>query len=316
VAGIAARRLEAGPAIAAPAARLTASLWSQSVDTRASPRQNDQTGTRSDGGEDIMNRRILLIAVATLFVATGCYRIDSGHSGVKWKFFGGTVMDQTYGEGVHIVPPWDRMYVYDVRTQDRKEDLQILTNNGLSVSLETSIRYRAIAAQLAMLHQEIGPRYFDVIIAPVVRSEARKVGGRYTPEEIYSTKREAVGIEIYDEVTKALEGKHVELQAILLRNVDLPKLISQAITEKLEEEQNALKMEFTLNRERQEAERKRIEAKGISDFQKIVSQGISEALLRWKGIEATEKLALSQNSKVVVIGSGKDGLPIILGGAN
>jgi hypothetical protein len=139
VAGIAARRLEAGPAIAAPAARLTASLWSQSVDTRASPRQNDQTGTRSDGGEDIMNRRILLIAVATLFVATGCYRIDSGHSGVKWKFFGGTVMDQTYGEGVHIVPPWDRMYVYDVRTQDRKEDLQILTNNGLSVSLESAL---------------------------------------------------------------------------------------------------------------------------------------------------------------------------------
>jgi regulator of protease activity HflC (stomatin/prohibitin superfamily) len=153
-----------------------------------------------------------------------------------------------------------------------------------------------------------------VILAPVIRSETRKVGGRYTPEEIYSSKREVVEKEIYDEVERALRGKHVELDAILVRNVDLPDNIKRAISEKLEEEQKALKMEFTLNRERQEAERKRIEAKGIADFQQVVSSGISQALLRWKGIEATEKLANSSNAKVVVIGSGKDGLPLILGG--
>jgi regulator of protease activity HflC (stomatin/prohibitin superfamily) len=173
-----------------------------------------------------------------------------------------------------------------------------------------------IRSELSLLHTTVGPNYFDVILAPVIRSEARKVGGRYTPEEIYSTKRDAVEAEIFAEVESALEGRHVELEAILVRNVELPATIRTAITEKLEEEQKALKMEFTLNRESKEADRKRIEAQGIADFQNIVSEKLSESLLRWKGIEATEKLAVSPNAKVVVIGSGKDGLPIILGGAN
>jgi regulator of protease activity HflC (stomatin/prohibitin superfamily) len=259
--------------------------------------------------------RQLGVALVVVLLATGCVRIDSGRAGVLWAFFGGT-QDQVYGEGVTIVPPWNRMFIYDIRTQDRKEDLHILTANGLSMELEASIRYRVKRDELPKLHTTIGANYFDVILAPVIRSEARKVGGRYTPEEIYSTKREAVEGEIFAEVEKALDGRHVEVEAILVRNVDLPPNIKTAITEKLEEEQKALKMEFTLDRERQEAERKRIEAKGIADFQKIVSSGISENLLRWKGIEATEKLSLSQNSKVVVVGSGKDGLPIILGGSN
>jgi regulator of protease activity HflC (stomatin/prohibitin superfamily) len=255
----------------------------------------------------------LIGALVAAFLAAGCVRIDSGNLGVKWRFFGGTG-DETYGEGVHIVAPWDRMYVYPVRTQDRKEDLHVLTSNGLSVEIEASVRYRPAPDQVPKLHVEIGPSFYEVIIAPVLRSEARKVGGRYTPEEIYSTRREAVEGEIFDEVERALQGKHVELEAILVRNVDLPELIKGAITEKLEEEQRSLKMQFVLSRELQEAERKRIEAQGIADFQRIVSQGLSEGMLRWKGIEATEKLALSQNSKVVIIGSGPGGLPIILGG--
>jgi len=168
-------------------------------------------------------------------------------------------------------------------------------------------------AELPRLHAEIGPGYFDVILAPVLRSEARKVGGRFAPEEIYSSKREAVEHEVLAEVQRAVTGKHIELEAVLIRDVDLPPNIKQAISEKLEEEQKALKMYFTLNRERQEAERKRIEAAGIADFQKIVATGISGELLRWKGIEATEKLSTSPNAKVVVIGAGKDGLPLILG---
>ncbi len=252
---------------------------------------------------------LMILTMATL----GCARIDSGRAGLLWKVLGGT-QDEVFGEGVQIVAPWNRMYVYDIRTQDRKEDLLILTSNGLSVALEASVRYRLIRAELAELHTGIGPRYYDVILGPIVRSEARKVGGRYTPEEIYSTKREVVGKEIYDEVKKELAGKHVELEAILVRNVELPTNIKQAISEKLEEEQKALKMEFTLNRERKEADRKRIEAKGIADFQKTVSQGISEKLLRWKGIEATEKIASSANAKVIVIGAGEGGLPLILGG--
>ncbi|MGH7341406.1 MAG: prohibitin family protein [Candidatus Rokuibacteriota bacterium] len=254
----------------------------------------------------------LILAILAL-VSTGCYRIDSGHAGVLWTLWGGT-QSEVLREGVHVVPPWNRVTVYPVRTQDRKEDLHILTNNGLSVAMEGSIRFRPIMEELPRLHVEIGPTYYDTILAPVLRSEARKVGGRYSPEEIYSTKREVVEGEIFKETAKALVGKPLEVEAILVRDVDLPKTIKDAIMGKLEEEQKALKMEFTLNRERQEAERKRIEAKGISDFQNIVTQGITDQLLRWKGIEATEKLSLSPNAKVVVIGSGKDGMPIILGG--
>ena len=262
-----------------------------------------------------MRTRAIPLLVLFSITTLGCVPVDSGRAGVLWKFLGGT-QPEVYGEGVHIVAPWNKMYVYDVRTQDRKEDLHILTNNGLSVGLEASIRYRPMQAELADLHQQIGPGYFEVILAPVIRSEARQVGGRYTPEEIYSTKREAVEVEIFEAVRDAIEGKHVELETILVRDVALPPNIMRAISEKLEEEQKALKMKFTLNRERQEAERKRIEAQGIADFQKVVSKGISDALLRWKGIEATERLATSPNAKVVVIGAGTTGLPLILGGGS
>jgi regulator of protease activity HflC (stomatin/prohibitin superfamily) len=232
--------------------------------------------------------------------------------GVRWRAVTGTA-GRTYGEGWSMVLPWDRMFIYSVRVQDRKEDLHILANNGLSIALETSIRFRAIPEELVPLHVEIGPDYYNSIVAPILRSEARKVGGRYSPEEIYSSKREAVEQEILAEVVRAIAGKHVDVQAILIRNVDLPDNIKRAISDKLEEEQKALKMTFTLARERQEAERKRIEAQGIADFQRTVAEGLTADVLRWKGIEATEKLAGSANAKVVVIG-GKEGLPLILGG--
>jgi regulator of protease activity HflC (stomatin/prohibitin superfamily) len=261
------------------------------------------------------SRKPLAVLLLVAMTGLGCVRVDSGHAGVKWTWTGGT-QQEVFGEGVHIMPPWNRMYIYITRTLDQVENLHILTSNGLSVGMETSIRYRVIASELPKLHQELGMDYYPKIIQPVVRSEAREVVARYTPEEIYSTKRQEIGDGIEKAVQGALEGKHVLLEAILIRNVDLPDKIREAISEKLEEEQKAQKMKFTLDRERKEAERKRIEAQGIADFQKIVSAGISEALLKWKGIEATQALAQSTNAKVVVIGSGEEGLPIILGGAN
>ncbi len=262
-------------------------------------------------------KRTRVLAIV-LFALTGvaCQQVDSGGQGVLFKRFGGGTSKEIFGEGVHIVPPWNYMVVYDVRTQDRPEKLHILTSNGLSVDMDLSIRYRPLKPELPTLHQTVGPRYYDTIIKPSVRSEVRKIVGNYTPEEIYSTKRDEVGDAIDGGVKKALMGRHVEVEAVLIRNVDLPEKLQHAISEKLEEEQRSEKMQFTLARERQEADRKRIEAQGIADFQKIVSQGISDQLLRWKGIEATELLAQSQNSKVVVIGAGKGGLPLILGGAN
>lgn len=262
-----------------------------------------------------MNRlRIAVVALA--FFGLGCQQVDSGGQGVLFERFGGGTQDEIYGEGVHIVPPWNYMLVYDVRTQDRPEKLQILTSNGLSVDMDVSIRFRPIKETLPILHQTVGPRYYETIIKPTVRSELRKIVGTFTPEEIYSTKRDLVADEIDKAVKAAVEGRHVEIEAILIRNVNLPEKLKVAISEKLEEEQRSEKMQFTLARERQEADRKRIEAQGIADFQKIVSAGISDQLLQWKGIEATENLAQSTNSKVVVIGSGKTGLPLILGGSN
>ncbi|MFQ5513179.1 MAG: prohibitin family protein [Myxococcota bacterium] len=260
-----------------------------------------------------LKRRGLLLALVVAAGGLGCVRIDSGLAGVKWTWSSGT-QETVYGEGIHFLPPWNRMYIYDTRTQDQVEALHMLASNGLSVGMEMSIRYRVMTEQLPALHQQIGPGYYSKLIQPVVRSQSREVVARYKPEEIYSSKRKELADAIETAVKQALEGRHVLVDAVLIRNLDLPEKIKRAISEKLEEEQRAEKMRYTLDRERQEAERKRIEAKGIADFQKIVSAGISDALLRWKGIEATQALAESTNAKVVVIGSGKEGLPIILGG--
>ena len=262
-----------------------------------------------------MQRVLGRIALVAALMTVGCVRIDSGQAGVLWKMFGGT-QPEVYGEGLQIIAPWNRMYVYSVRRQDVKERLHILASNGLSVELESSVRFRPDPLKLAKLHTEVGPRYYEVILGPILRSQAREVGGRYLPEEIYATKREELAAAIFEAVKGQLDDKDIILEAILIRDVQLPDNIKKAIAEKLEEEQKALKMQYVLQREEREAERKQIEAKGIAAFQKVVSEGISPALLKWKGIEATQHLATSPNTKIIVIGSGENSLPVILGGAN
>ena len=263
-----------------------------------------------------MNKSTILIILAIGVVTLGlnsCAKVESGEGGVLWTAFSGT-QDESYAEGWYFVAPWNKMYSYDVRTQDQPEVLHVLAKNGLSIKLETSVRYRAKADEVARLHKTIGPEYYDVLMAPSIRSVAREVGGQFTPEEIYSTKRLEVANEIFKQVTERIKDRPVLLEAILVRNVDLPQKLKTAINEKLEEEQKALKMEFTLNKERQEAERKRIEAEGTAQRNRIITESITDPFLRYKGIEATEKLSTSPNAKIIVIGSGKDGLPIILGG--
>jgi regulator of protease activity HflC (stomatin/prohibitin superfamily) len=180
------------------------------------------------------------------------------------------------------------------------------------MQVDASIRYRPELAELFELQTTIGPDYDQKVIGPVVRSEARKVFGRYQPEEIYSTKREEIERQIYDEVLKALKGKHVVVEAILVRDVLLPDTIKTAIADKLAEEQRSQKMKFTLDKERQEALRKQVEAEGIAKYQSIVRQGLTAEYLQWKGIEATQAIATSANTKVVIVGGGKGGLPVIL----
>jgi regulator of protease activity HflC (stomatin/prohibitin superfamily) len=255
------------------------------------------------------------VAVVLLGGLGGCGKVESGAGGVLWTAWSGT-QDTPYTEGWYFVAPWNKLYTYNIRTQDKREDLHVLARNGLSIKLESSVRYRAKADSLFELHTTIGPEYYEVILAPAIRSAAREVAGRYAPEEIYSTKRAVVEQDIFKATTEAIKDRPIDLEAILIRNVDLPDKLKIAINEKLEEEQHALKMEFTLAKERQEAERKKIEANGVAERNRIITESITDQLLRYKGIEVTENLATSNNAKVIVIGSGKDGLPIILGGVN
>jgi regulator of protease activity HflC (stomatin/prohibitin superfamily) len=257
---------------------------------------------------------LVLIMAALLLVGCGT-QVPSGHRGIMYYKFGdGTEMGNVYQEGFNWHFPWNSMYVYKIQMEERKEDLQILSADGATIMLEVSIWYRPDVTKLDSLQKTIGPGYFGSIVAPALRGVARAVVGQYKPEEIYSTKREAIASGILTEMQTLLLPKFISVENIIIRNVQLPPKITEAINLKLAADQEQQRMEYILLKETQEAERKRIEAKGISDFQKIVSSGITQDLLKWKGIEATEKLAGSNNTKIVVIGAGKDGLPLILGG--
>lgn len=252
---------------------------------------------------------VLLIFSSSLF-----FTIDSGAAGVLYERFGtGTVTDRFFDEGFHVKAPWNTIYEYDVRVNEVLEEMEVLSKNGLTIRVEVSIWYRPEVQRLGMLHKEIGQNYRDKIIIPEVRSSVRKIIGKYDPEELYSTKREAIQQDIYEETKANIEKRYLIVENILIRSVVLPETIKMAIENKLKQEQESKEYEFRLEKERKEAERKRIEAQGIKDFQDIVSEGISDRLLKWKGIESTLELAKSQNTKIVVIGNSKDGLPLILG---
>ncbi|HZS37493.1 MAG TPA: prohibitin family protein [Polyangia bacterium] len=253
-----------------------------------------------------------LAIVGLLLVGSGCATVGPGQAGVLWRSNGGTE-PEPIAEGWHYVAPLNQLTIYDLRTLEHNEQLQVLASNGLELGLDTSVRFHVVPKDVAALHREVGPDYYNVILGPVLRSQARRVVGRYTPEEIYSTKRELIEREMRQAVEKAIEGKHLVLEAILVRNVELPQMIQKAIMDKLAEEQRALKMKFVLEHERLEADRKTIEAEGIAAFQNTVAAHLSEPLLRWKQIEALDKLAASQNAKVVLLGgNGRDMPPMMM----
>ncbi|MBS0393163.1 MAG: prohibitin family protein [Proteobacteria bacterium] len=254
---------------------------------------------------------LLGLAIAAL---SGCTSIPTGREGVEWTPTRGTLQG-TLGEGIHFVSPVSRIYKVDLREQEHEEVLDVLASNGLDIKMTSSILFQPIDGEVQKLVSETGSDYYATLVAPYVRSSARRVVGRYSPEEIYSTKREQIEREIREEVAAKMGGHHIRVNAILIREVHLPPVVQAAIQTKLQEEQKALEMRYVLDRTRQEADRKRIEAAGIADFQATISKGLSDRIIEWKGIEATEKLAESPNAKVVIIGSGKEGLPVILNAA-
>lgn len=251
--------------------------------------------------------------VAALFIALlQCFTvIPAGHTGVI--DFLGYVSDNTFKPGVNLVNPMANVEKMSIKTQELKELMNVPSQEGLSVELEISLLFKLNSEKANEIYKTVGPNYSEIILIPQFRSVVRGVTARYEAKALYTASREKLAGEIISELEKLVGPRGITIEQAALRQIKLPPRLTQSIEEKLQAEQESQRMAFILLKEEQEADRKRIEAKGIADFQEIVSKGISEQLLKWKGIEATEKLANSQNSKVVIIGSGKDGLPIILG---
>jgi len=258
---------------------------------------------------------IIIFIFLVIGIAKSAVTIGSGEAGVLYRTFGGGVVTEEppLGEGFHIVAPWNKVYIYEVRRQELFEKMKVLSSNGLDIQLDASAWYQPKYNELGKLHQEIGENYLNRIILPTIRSAARSVVGRYTPEQLYSSKRDAIQAEIFEETKKIVDEQYIVLDEVLVRDVTLPPTIKEAIERKLKQEQESLEYEFRLVTAQKEAERQRIEAQGKADANRILSASLTDKILQDKGIEATMKLSESPNSKVIVIGSGKDGLPIILG---
>ncbi len=269
-----------------------------------------------------LTRAVLRVAIGigVFFVisalAAGCMTttITSGQAGVLYSPFGGTDLEKTYDEGLNVHPPWVDVIRYDVRVQERLENMEALSVNGLSIGTDVSVRWRPDVSRLPLLHTTYGTDYYRILIQPELRSVVREVIGQFTPEELYSSRRTELQEGIFSQVKAGVDDDFVLVEAILIRDVRLPDQITAAIEEKLKEEQEAERYEFTIAKERLEAERKQIEAAGEAEYQRIITGSLTSQFLRFKGIEATQMLANSPNSKTVIVGSGSDGLPLILGG--
>lgn len=252
---------------------------------------------------------VIAVVVFILLYASVAY-VPAGHVGILTLF--GRVTGEVLPEGTHLVNPFKVNNPMSIRTQEQKETASVPSSEGLIISLDTSLLFRLSAVKAAEVYQKVGLNYVDVVVEPNLRSTIRAVTAAHTASALYTGGREEVAQTIQIELEKQLSGRGVIVENVLLRDVQLPAMLKSSIEAKQQAEQDALRMNFVLQKEKQEAERKRIEAQGIRDFQQVVTQGISQQLLEWKGIEATERLATSTNAKVVLIGNSKNGLPLIL----
>jgi regulator of protease activity HflC (stomatin/prohibitin superfamily) len=255
---------------------------------------------------------LLFFFIVVYFWSNIFISIQTGESGILYRrFHGGTVVDRVYGEGFHIIWPWNIMTVYNVRYQTSPHKLDVITNKGLKIMVTLSIRYRPDLDVLGVLHQVVGPDYLKKIVIPEVEATLRTVLGRYDAAEIYTTKKGVIQ-QVVNESLEQVSQRFVKIDNVMITGVELPPKIKEAIETKLEEQQLAEAYVFKLDREKQEAERKRLEAAGIRDYNSMIESSLSEKVLKWKGVEATRDLSKSANSKVIIIGGGKDGLPVIL----
>jgi regulator of protease activity HflC (stomatin/prohibitin superfamily) len=258
----------------------------------------------------------IVLLVLIIFSNATFLTIDAGERGVLFRrFSGGLDLENIYTPGFHVVAPWNSMYVYDVRETQLEEEMEVLSSNGLNIKVDVTFRVNPVHNMIGYLHEEFGKDYETRLIRPEGRSAVREIIGQFTPEELYSSKRDEVQGMIHNQLAATLENRYIDLQATLIRDIELPEKVRTAIEEKLEAEQSALKYEYILQQERQEAERRIIEAEAKARSNEILNASLTSNILRDKGIEATLELANSPNSKVIIVGGdGSDGLPLILAG--
>ena len=271
-----------------------------------------------------MNRSRVLSTAALVFVGfillvsitSGAFvTLESGERGVLFRPFGGGLdKENIYQPGFHVIAPWNDMIEYQVREQQLDKALKILSSNGLNIAVDITVRFNPVYDRIGSLHEKFGTNYVNSLVRPEVRSSVRKILGRFTPEELYSTKRDEVQTQIQYEIDSVLAVNFIDLRATLIRDIELPGKVKTAIEEKIEAEQKALKYEYILAQERQEAQRKTIEAQAKADANRILNASLTDNILREKGIQATLELAKSQGAKTVIVGSGDNGMPLILGG--
>jgi prohibitin 1 len=255
--------------------------------------------------------RAVAILILILVALSSCVTVvPAGNVGVV-DFFG-TVSPNTLKAGINFVNPFARVIKFSIKTQETMENLAVPSKEGLNIQLHVSCLYHLNPDKAAEVYKSVGKDYAEILMVPQFRSVCRGVTASYEAKALYTSEREMLSGLIKTDLDKIVEPRGIVIEAVPMREIVLPTGLQQAIEEKLRAEQESQRMQFVLLKEKQEAERKKIEAQGISDFQNIVTRGISEPLLRWKGIEATEKLANSTNTKVIIVGAGKDGLPLIM----
>jgi len=260
---------------------------------------------------------IAILVVILLIGGSTFQTLLPGQKGVVFrKFTSGLDKENIYSEGFHIIAPWNDMYIYDVKEQQKEETMDIMVNNGLSINVDVTLRFNPVHNKIGYLHEKFGKDYITTLVIPEIRSIVRSVMGRYTADEIYSTKRKQVEDSISLETRKILQANYIDMRALLIRSIKLPENIKQAIEVKLATEQESLAYQFKIEKEKNEAERKRIAAEGEARANGILNSSLSANLLKKMGVEATLELAKSQNTKIIVIGGDGSGLPIILDGKN
>ncbi len=251
---------------------------------------------------------LVFVLVIALFWENIFISIDSGQQGIKWSRFGGTEISEIYGEGLHIIWPWDKMYLYDTRIQTQSDTLQILTAEGLTIEAQFSYRFYLVKDSIPTLHQTVGVTYAKSFVRPEVEAASMAIIGNFSPEQLYKMSSLVIQSTIKYYLSKQLLQKNIVMDDYLIKKITLPAIVSSSIEKKMIAEQLSYEFDYKIQIEEKEKQRKIIEADGIRQFEELSKIPI----LKWRGLEVTSEFAKSNNTKIIIMGNGDKDLPLLL----